>query len=264
MVFCSYSALNEQIIYKSLFFSKCRFSQERKQTNAVLPYETRRDSISEIQVKILGGALCLPISWPTSACVFPSSLHFSLRSSPASHLKCAEFEHLQSSSALPISNAQFSKATLVSLLYSLQPCQIILSSSGHLTTCHRHLIKKKEKIKIYAFSISNKFPSELPSATAPSGKRTHSSYRSHFVSLDSCSLESGLKGTFRATLPRLLELLCLFKSRSTDRLFLANQNNYRRRLGKRDSTSSEQRLAILFSSEIASTFPSFLLQVAKS
>lgn len=84
------------------------------------------------------------------------------------------------------------------------------------------------------------------------------------MSLDSCSLESGLKGTFRATLPRLLELLCLFKSRSTDRLCLANQNNYRRRLDKRDSTSSEQRLAILFSSEIASTFPSFLLQVSKS
>ncbi|QYT03945.1 hypothetical protein H0G86_010884 [Trichoderma simmonsii] len=79
---------------------------------AVFPYETRRDSVSEMQVKILGGALCLPISWPTSACVFPSSLHFSLRSSPASHLKCAEFEHLQPGSALPISNAQFSKATL--------------------------------------------------------------------------------------------------------------------------------------------------------
>lgn len=145
MVFCYYSALNEQIIYKSLFFSKYRLSQQRKQTNAVFPYETRRDSISEMQVKILGGALCLPISWPTSACVFPSSLHFSLRSSPASHLKCSDFEHFQSGSALPISNTQFSKATLVSLLYSLQPCQNLLLSSGHMTTCHRHLIKKKEK-----------------------------------------------------------------------------------------------------------------------
>lgn len=145
---------------------------------------------------------------------------------------------------------------------ALSKSPLIIRSHYNLSSASHQ--KERKKLKFYAFSISNKFPSELPSATAPSGKRIHSSYRSHFVSLDSCSLESGLKGTFRATLPRLLELLCLFKSRSADCLCLANQNNYRHRLGKRHSISSEQRLAILFSSEIASTFLSFLLQVSKS